>query len=59
MTLGSQTNRDAVDERWPHTYEEWTWGTTCTNTQWGADPATEDETAPVLANVDLACAVSG
>jgi len=60
MTLGRQTNRDGVDDRWPHTYEEWTWGSTCTNTQWGATPASADDPTPVLANVDIACtAVDG
>jgi hypothetical protein len=64
MNTNSARNRiqDATNTKWvkyPMTYTDWTWGTTCTNTQWGADPATEDETAPVLANVDLACAVSG
>lgn len=41
MTLGSQTNRaNTVNadptlsrtDKWPTAYDEWAWGTTCTNT---------------------------
>lgn len=45
-------------EKYPVTYEGWTWGTTCTNTQFGATPAdpTTDDT-PKMTTLAPACAV--
>jgi hypothetical protein len=39
-----QVSTSATWVKYPVTYTDWTWGTTCTNTQWGiddADPATD------------------
>jgi hypothetical protein len=45
-------------EKHPVTYDGWTWGTTCTNTQFGATPAdpTTEET-PKMTTLTPACAV--
>lgn len=45
----------------PVTYDDWTWGTTCTNTQWGVDvdaSATPAQTAVTLTNKTPACKVT-
>lgn len=46
--------------KYPMTYDEWTWGTTCTNTQWGVDDAdtTDSTPAATLKNATPACKVS-
>lgn len=42
------------------TYSDWTWGTTCTNTQWGIDDADLTDTTPAttLTNKTPACKVT-
>lgn len=52
-----------TDDAWvkyPVTYDEWVWGTTCTNTQWGIDDADTSDTTPAdtLTNKTPKCAVS-
>lgn len=45
--------------KYPMTYGEWVWGTTCTNTQWGIDDAdtSDSEPAKTLTNKTPACKV--
>jgi hypothetical protein len=42
------------------TYSDWTWGTTCTNTQWGIDDADLTDTTPAvtLTNKTPKCTVT-
>lgn len=46
--------------KYPVTYGEWVWGTTCTNTQWGIDDADTSDTTPAatLTNKTPTCTVS-
>lgn len=45
--------------KYPITYSSWTWGTTCTNSQWGIDDADTTDTTPAdtLKNKTPACKV--
>lgn len=47
-------------EKSPKTYNDWAWGTTCTNTQWGIDDADLTDTTPAdtLKNKTPKCAVT-
>jgi len=42
------------------TYSDWTWGTTCTNTQWGIDDSDTSDSTPAdtLTNKTPKCAVT-
>lgn len=46
--------------KYPITYSDWTWGTTCTNTQWGIDDADLTDTTPAatLKNKTPKCTVT-
>jgi len=66
LALGGNTGRAAPAatasganswERYPVTYEGWTWGTTCTNTQFGATPEDAEADKPTMTNLTPACAV--
>jgi len=66
LTLGSNGGRAAPLstasganswEKYPVTYDGWTWGTTCTNTQFGKTPDTADTETPTMVNKTPACAV--
>jgi hypothetical protein len=52
LTTGNVWVRDQV------TYSEYTWGTTCTNTQWGADPADATKKATTLKAPTPKCTVT-
>lgn len=64
MDNNSARNRAQTSDTWvrdPVTYDDWTWGTTCTNTQWGVDvdaSATPAQTAVTLKNKTPACKVT-
>lgn len=38
-------------------YDEWTWGSTCTNTQFGVTPSAATEPIPTLVNININCEV--
>lgn len=44
-------------EKYPVTYEGWTWGTSCTNTQFGKTPETAETPTPTMVNKTPTCAV--
>jgi len=55
-----QVSTSSTWVKYPVTYTDWTWGTTCTNTQWGiddADPAV-DPPATTLTNKTPKCKVT-
>jgi len=45
-------------ERYDVSYEGWTFGTTCTNTQFGATPVDAEADLPTMTNLTPACAVN-
>jgi hypothetical protein len=42
----AQVATSATWVKYPVTYSDWTWGTTCTNTQWGVDDADTSDKIP-------------
>jgi hypothetical protein len=53
LSMGNNASRNraqvATSSTWvkyPVTYSDWTWGTTCTNTQWGVDDADTSDKIP-------------
>lgn len=55
-----QSTTAALWEMYPVTYDDWTWVTTCTNTQWGIDDADTSDTTPAatLTNKTPKCTVT-
>jgi hypothetical protein len=67
LSMGNNASRNravvATSTTWvksPVTYSDWTWGTTCTNTQWGIDDADLTDTTPAatLTNKTPACTIT-
>lgn len=67
LSMGNQAANNRVQvatgDTWvrhPMTYNDWAWGTTCTNTQWGIDDAdlTDTKGADTLTNKTPSCKVT-